>query len=176
MKYIHNDHPLPSGSFTIGDERFGSNWLSNATPKQLTERGITIAPAAPPRPAENERFYYITLDDNNWTVTPKDLTGLKRMIVADAQRAAESMLNGSDWMVVKNFETGAPVLTEWTNYRAAVRAECNRIEVVTEAAATVVVLEAIKNNWPRNPGELAEIARREAEAAASKLKKETPND
>ena len=176
MKYLHNDHPLPSGSFTIGDERFGSNWLSNATPQMLTERGITIAPSVPPRPAESEKFYYITLDGNSWTVTPKNLDMLKRMVVAEAQRVAEGMLNGSDWMLVRNFETGEPVLTEWTEYRAAIRAESNRIEVISVAATTVVALEAIKNNWPLNPDQLAEEARRAAEVEESKLKKETPND
>jgi hypothetical protein len=173
MKYIHNDHPLPNGSsFTIGDERFGSNWLSNATPEMLTERGITIAPSVPPRPAESEKFYYITLDGNSWTVTPKNLDMLKRGMASDANRSAHSMLAGSDYMVVKQAETGVGVLPQWADYRASVRDESNRITAAVEAATDVAGLEAIKNNWPRNPDELAEEARRAAEVEAAKLENE----
>lgn len=169
MKYLHNNRPLPSGSFTIGDERFGSNWLANATPQQLTERGITIAPALPPRPAESEKFHFITLDAGAWTVTPKPLDGLKRMMTANANRAAHSLLAQSDYMVVKQAEVGVGVLPQWADYRAAVREESNRITAAVEAATDVAGLEAIKNNWPRNPDELAEEARRAAEAEAAKL-------
>lgn len=172
MKYLHDNKPLPSGSFTIGDERFGSNWLSNATPQQLTERGITIAPAPPPRPAESEKFYFITQDNNGWVVTPKPLDMLKRSMIADANRAAHSMLAGSDYMVIKQEEVGVGVLPQWTDYRAAVREESNRITAAVEAATDVAGLEAIKNNWPLNPDQLAEEARRKAEAEAAKLEKE----
>jgi hypothetical protein len=72
-------------------------------------------------------------------------------------------------MLVRNFETGEPVLTEWTEYRAAIRAESNRIEVISVAATTVVALEAIKNNWPLSPDAIAEEARRAAEVEAAKL-------
>ena len=176
MKYIHNNNPLPSGSFTIGDERFGSNWLSNATPQQLAERGITIAPAPLPYPAESGKFYFITQDSNGYVVTPKPLDGLKRMMTANANRAAHSMLAQSDYMVVKQAETGVGVLPQWADYRTAVREESNRITAAVEAATDVAGLEAIKNNWPRNPDAIAEEARRAAEVEASKLKKETPND
>ncbi len=172
MKYLHNERPLPSGSFTIGDERFGSNWLSNATPQQLTERGITIAPAPPPRPSESEKFYYITQDSNGYVVTPKPLDGLKRGMIANANRAAHSMLAQSDYMIVKQAETGVGVLPQWTDYRTAVREESNRITAEVEAATDVAGLEEIKNNWPRNPDQLAEEARREAEIEAAKLEDE----
>ena len=177
MKYLHNDHPLPNGSsFTIGDERFGSNWLSNATPKMLSERGITIAPEPQPYPSDSEKFNYITLDGGKWTVTPKNLDMLKRTVAAEANRAAHSMLTSSDYMIIKQAETGVGVLPQWADYRASVRDESNRITAAVEAATDVAGLEAIKNNWPLNPDQLAEEARRAAEVEASKLKKETPND
>jgi len=170
MKYIHDNSPLPSGSsFTIGDERFGSNWLANATPQQLTERGITIAPAPPPRPAESEKFYYITKDNDGYVVTPKNLDMLKRSMTANANRAAHSMLAGSDYMVVKQAETSVGVLPQWADYRAAVREESNRITAAVEAATDIAGLEAIKNNWPLNPDQLAEEARRAAEVEAARL-------
>jgi hypothetical protein len=173
MKYIHNNSPLPSGSsFTIGDERFGSNWLARATPEQLTERGISIAPAPPPRPSESEKFHYITLDDGAWTVTPKNLDMLKRMMVGDANRAAHSMLAGSDWMVVKQAEAGVGVLPQWTDYRASVREESNRQCGQIEEATSVDSLVAITANWPRNPDDLAEEARQDAEIEAAKLENE----
>ena len=170
MKYLHNNSPLPSGSsFTIGDERFGSNWLARATPEQLTERGITIAPAPPPRPSESEKFYFITQDSDGYVVTPKPLDGLKRMMTANTNRAAHSMLAGSDYMVVKQAEVGVGVLPQWTDYRASVREESNRQCGQIEEATSVDSLAAITANWPRNPDELAEEARREAEIAAAKL-------
>jgi hypothetical protein len=177
MKYIHNNSPLPSGSsFTIGDERFGSNWLARATPEMLTERGITIAPAPPPRPSESEKFYYITKDGDGYVVTPKPLDGLKRMMTANANRAAHSMLAQSDYMVVKQTETGVGVLPQWTDYRAAVREESNRQCGQIEEATSVDSLAAITANWPRNPDELAdelaEEARRDAEIEAAKLENE----
>ena len=174
MKYIHNNQPLPEGkSFTIGDERFGSNWLVNATPEQLAERGITIhsIPASTPPPKVNHKFNFVTQDGDNWVVTPKPLDGLKRRMITDANRAAHSRLAGSDYMVVKQAEVGVGVLPQWTDYRTAVREESNRITAAVEAATDVAGLEAIKNNWPRNPDELAEEARVAAESAA-RLEKE----
>ena len=172
MKYLHNERPLPSGSFTIGDERFGSNWLSNATPKMLSERGITIAPEPQPYPSDSEKFNYITLDGGKWTVTPKNLDMLKRTVAAEANRAAHSMLTSSDYMIIKQAETGVGVLPQWADYRSAVREESNRITAAVEAATDVAGLEAIKNNWPRNPDAIAEEARREAEAEAGKLERD----
>ena len=175
MKYIHDNKPLPSGSsFTIGDERFGSNWLARATPQMLAERGITIhpVPTATPPPKVNHKFNFVTQDGDDWVVTPKPLDGLKRMMIAKANRAAHSMLAGSDYMVVKQVEVGVGVLPQWADYRASVREESNRITAAVEAATDVAGLEAIKNNWPRNPDELAEEARREAEIEAAKLENE----
>jgi hypothetical protein len=138
----------------------------------LTERGITIAPAPPPRPSESEKFHFITLDDGAWTVTPKPLDGLKRSMTANANRAAHSMLAQSDYMVVKQAEVGVGVLPQWTDYRASVREESNRQCGQISEATSVDSLAAITANWPRNPDELAEEARREAEIEAAKLENE----
>jgi hypothetical protein len=105
-------------------------------------------------------------------VTPKNLDMLKRGMASDANRSAHSMLAGSDYMVVKQAETGVGVLPQWADYRASVRDESNRITAAVEAATDVAGLEAIKNNWPRNPDELAEEARRAAEVEAAKLENE----
>ena len=167
MKHIHDNQPLPSNqAFTIGNERFPSNWLVNATAEQLTERGITVAPSPPPRPTESEKFYYITKNGDDYVVTPKPLEMLKRMMTANTNRAAHSMLAGSDYMVVKQAETSVGVLPQWTEYRTAVREESNRITAEVEAATDVAGLEAIQAHYPRNPDELAEEAWLAAKRAA----------
>lgn len=167
MKHIHDNQPLPSNqAFTIGSERFPSNWLVNATPEQLDERGITVAPAPPPRPAESEEFYYITQNNDGYVVTPKPLDMLKRGMMASAKRTASGLLNSSDWMVVKQAETGVGVLPQWTEWRAAIREESNRIEAEVEAATDIAGLEAIKPAWPLDPDFIAKEARLAAERAA----------
>lgn len=173
MSYYHNNTQLPlDRPFTLNDEQFGANWLRLAGDDDKEKRGIEWRDD-PQRQFKNEQFYYNTVDsDGNVVSTPKDVDMLKRGMTANANRAAHSMLAGSDYMVVKQAEVGVGVLPQWTDYRTAVREESNRITAAVEAATDIAGLEAIKNNWPRNPDELAEEARREAEIEAAKLERD----
>ena len=62
--------------------------------------------------------------------------------------------------------------TEWTEYRAAVIAEADRLESQYSTAESYEAIDAIQQNWPENPDEVAAREADEAGAAAAKAKRE----
>ena len=162
MSYYHDNKKLPlDRAFTLNDISFPANWLRLAGAEDKAAHGIEWRDD-PALKFKNERFYYNSVDSDGAVVsTPKDLEMLKRGMIGDANRAAHQMLSGSDWMVVKQSETGVGCLPQWSDYRAAVRAEANRQVGQIGDAASVDALMAISANWPESPD--SEAARLERE-------------
>jgi hypothetical protein len=124
--YYANDKKLPlDRAFTLNDISYPSNWLRIATAEDKEAAGIEQR-EEPVLQFKNEKFYYNTVQDGVVTSTPKDLDMLKRNLISQANRAAHSMLAGSDWMVVKQAETSTGILPQWSDFREAVRLEANR--------------------------------------------------
>jgi hypothetical protein len=170
--YYANDKKLPvNQGFKLGNLTYPANFLTVSSKEQLETLGITWK-EPPVLTFKNEKFYYNTVQDGVVTSTPKDLDGLKRRLTGDANRTAHSMLSGSDWMIVKQTETSTGILPQWGDYRTAVRAEANRQCGQVEEATSIKSLMAITANWPRNPDELAEETRRDAEIEAARLERE----
>ena len=92
--------------------------------------------------------------------------------IARAKDTAGKMLAGSDWQIVASVERQRAVPTDWAEYRAAVIAEADRLEGEYNAAATYTDLDLIKQNWPLDPNQQAELDRIEAEEAEAKEKRE----
>ena len=170
--YYANDKKLPlNQGFKLDNLTYPANFLTVSSKEQLETLGITWK-EPPVQKFKNEKFYYNTVQDGVVTSTPKDLDMLKRNLISQANRAAHSMLSGSDWMVVKQAETSTGILPEWSEHRSEIRTEANRQCGQVEEATSIESLMAITANWPRNPDELAEETRRDAEIEAAKLERE----
>ena len=170
--YYHNDRKLPlDQGFKLDEISYPANWLRIASAEDKEAVGIEWR-ADPSLKFKNKKFYYNRVENGEVVSTPKDLDMLRRKMVNDANRAAHEMLSASDWMVVKQAETSTGILPQWGDYRAAVRAEANRQCGQVDEATSVESLMAITANWPRNPDELAEETRRDAEIEAARLERE----
>ena len=77
--------------------------------------------------------------------------GLKSQWISQVKTTAGSLLAATDWMVIRKAERNIDVPAETQTYRAAVVAECDRLETAIAAAASVEALIAVVNaqNWPK---------------------------
>ena len=110
-------------SFTLGDIQYGANWLRLTSDEEKSAIGITWE--EPPK-LKDERWYQNTVKDGEVTSTPIPL-----------------VIRSVD-------EEERPVPIEWTSFREAVRAECNRMETAI-AASSFESLQELKDDWPNDP-------------------------
>ena len=77
--------------------------------------------------------------------------GLKSQWIAQTKATAGSLLAQSDWMVIRKAERAVDVSAETQAHRAAVVAECDRLEAAIAACADVEALIAVvgSQNWPK---------------------------
>jgi hypothetical protein len=77
--------------------------------------------------------------------------GLKSQWIAQTKDTAGKMLAQTDWMVVRKVERNVDVPASVITFRAAVIAECSRLETAIAGAADVPALIEVLNNqsWPR---------------------------
>ena len=147
-QYINEGMP-----FTIDGVDYPANWLNLSTPEQKEELGleeviVTNSPA-------NQTYYWVSEELSGATLTyintPKDLDQCKALAVSQTNSTAYSLLFPSDWMVVRNQETGWPVPEDWTTYRAAVRSTADQAKIDIAAAVDVDALAALVIDWPVSP-------------------------
>jgi ABC-type proline/glycine betaine transport system ATPase subunit len=75
--------------------------------------------------------------------------GLKSQAVAQNKQTAGSLLAGTDWMVIRKADIGTDVPADVVAYRAAVRAEADRVEAAILAVTSIDGLIAVKADWPK---------------------------
>lgn len=77
--------------------------------------------------------------------------GLKSQWTAQIKEQAGSLLAATDWMVIRKVERNVDIPADVASYRAAVVAECARMEAQITAAANVQALvDALATaNWPQ---------------------------
>ena len=106
---------------------------------------------------EDERFYWVTFDSysvgdtyvtRNYVNTPKaleDVTetvdgqtsttqGLKSQYIAQFKQIANSMLQPTDWTVIRKAERNVDIPADVAAKRAAILAECDRLTAAVTAA------------------------------------------
>ena len=107
----------------------------------------------------DQRFYWgvgnpMQLEDI--TETPEGATepvttkGLKSQWTSQVKTTAGSMLAQTDWMVVRKAERNVDIPATVVTKRAAIVAECDRLEAAIAACTTVEALIAVVGNqgWP----------------------------
>jgi len=154
--------------FSVGDKHYSSNFLRTSSAQEKIEAGVwEIVQGERP----DDRFYWVSgpayrvvevsnTVEASYSGTPKQLDdetvdgvttkGLKSTNVAQIKAQANSMMQPTDWMIIRKVERDVAVPAEVTTYRAAVVAECARLVAAIEAAADVdgLIAALATANWP----------------------------
>ena len=164
--FMLNDKPLPLDTpFTVGegDEaiQYPANWLRLASAEEKAAIGITeVADAV----AYDDRFYwgvdnpkqlediYSFKEVDGEQVSFRESTGLKTQWITQVKETANKLLQPTDWMVLRQLFKGIGMASKHENYRDAVVANSNRLEIAINAAADVpALIEVVQNQgWPVN--------------------------
>lgn len=134
--------------FSHDGVNYPANWLRLASPEEREAIGITEEPD--PQPYD-QRFYWGY--DNNGNLIPKDHSGLIDLWVSNTKTTAGTLLSQSDWMVVREFDSGIPVDAPVRAYRAAVReASQAKVELIQATSDTQGLAEYVMSSeyseWP----------------------------
>jgi len=146
-------------AFTINDVQYPNNWLNLSTPEEKLAIGLeeVIATNSP----ASDVYYWVseTLDKAtlSYVNTPKNLTSVKSNALSTINNTAYTILQPSDWMVVKATETSTPINPDWNTYRASVRATADQTKTAVTAAQNVDAVATIMGSiaWPTSPSQVA---------------------
>ncbi len=154
--FLLNGSPLPLDTpFTVDGVQYPANWLRLTTLEEKQAIGITEVPDPEPY---DDRFYWGVgnpkqLEDV--TETPEGQTeevtskGLKSQWIAQVKDTAGKLLAQTDWMVIRKAERDVAIPAEVVAKRAAIVAECTRLETAIAGCADVPALIAVvgSQNW-----------------------------
>ena len=169
MYYLGSTVLRLNSPFTIGGTQYPSNWLTVSTETDRTAIGIRWV-ADPVR--ADDRFYWNgdpdipkaledvneTDDDGNpiyvqvWNEDTEQMEdtseqvvtrGLKYTWIAQVKDTAGKMLAETDWMVTRKFERDIDIPADVVTKRAAIVAECTRLETAITAAADMDAFIAV---------------------------------
>jgi len=153
--FVLDGKPLsPDRAFTdVNGIQRPANWLRLASPEERADAGITeeLDP-----PGWDQRFYWGY--DASGALIPKDHGQLVEQWSAQTRQTANSLLNASDWLVIREKDNGALVPIDWKVYRENVRLTCGNRVVMIKGTATTDELAAVITQdfggifpWPRDP-------------------------
>jgi len=150
----YNTYILENNLFQLGENRYGANWLNQATPEEKIALGLEeVIDTNQP---EDDRFYWVSSTligaERTYINTVKDFDQLKINWTQQIKHDAYCTLLSSDWMVTKSIETQTEMPAEWKTYRASIRTTAADAIVKLKAARGIAAFrEAIQVNWPNNP-------------------------
>ena len=141
-------------AFTYEGYQYPANWIQNATDAEKSALGlveVTISGSS-----KNEDYYTNSLGDNvvagngsvskTWSNTAKTLSVVQANKIEDAKSNAKSMLDRTDWYVVRKAETSTATPDEITAYRTAVRTCYGNLKTAINAASDVDAVAALYTN------------------------------
>jgi hypothetical protein len=131
--FILNGKPLsPDVAFTTGGIQYPANWLRLATPEERTAIGITEEPDPAPY---DQRFYW-------GPDLPKDHTQLVEQWVAQTRTTAGTLIQPTDWMVIREQDNGTVVPESVKALREDIRLATGQKNAAIEATADTAELAA----------------------------------
>jgi hypothetical protein len=146
--------------FTFDGNQYPENWFALATAEDMAAIGAQIVTYTN-EPA-NTYFYTVTETINGAQITyintPKDLFECQMQAVNAVQAQAYSLLQPSDWRVVKSYETKSTIPFAWNTWRQDIRTQCgNRIITINECT-TIDQLAALPPVvWAHDPNYVAPV-------------------
>jgi len=148
-------------AFSHGGVSYPANWLRLASPAERQAIGITEAPA---ELTWNQKFYWGYDADNN--LIPKDHAELVTNWTSKTKEVANSLLAGTDWMVIRAADNGTAVPSGISTWREEVRTSCaSKVTAIGNTADTPALEEYIQfvspsggattdyNYWPQQSSE-----------------------
>lgn len=178
MYYLGSKALRQNSPFTIGGTVYPSNWLQRSTEDEKTAIGITWV-ADPvraddrfywngdinnPKALEDREevdengdpMWVQVLDETQDPPVMVDSTerlvtrGLKYTWIAQVKDTAGKMLAQTDWMVIRKAERDVDIPADVVTKRAAIVAECTRLETAITAAADMDAFIAVVQDqrWP----------------------------
>lgn len=141
--FLLNGQPLNIGNpfKTLDGTQYPANWLQLSSEEDRIAIGISEV-------ADNTIYY----DDRfYWSPeNPKDLDGLKSQWIAQIKDTAGKMLMQTDWVIIRKAERNVAIPADIKTYRAAIVAECDRLELAIEGCNNVdeFILVVTSQNWP----------------------------
>lgn len=146
-------------AFEINGVQYPANWLNLSTPEEKAQIGLeeVVATNSP----ASDQYYWVSQELNGATLTyintPKNLTDVKANAFTTINNTAYSILQPSDWMVVKATETSTPVNPDWNSWRASIRATADQTRTAVTGAVDVDAVANIMGSivWAKSPSVMA---------------------
>ena len=178
MYYLGSKALRQNSPFTIGGTVYPSNWLQRSTEDEKTAIGITWVDdpvraddrfywngdATMPKALEDREevdengdpMWVQVLDETQDPPAMVDTEerlvtrGLKYTWIAQVKDTAGKMLAQTDWMVIRKAERDVAIPSDVVTKRAAIVAECTRLETAITAAADMDAFIAVVQDqrWP----------------------------
>lgn len=124
-------------AFEFNGIQYPADWLEKTTLEEKQAIGITEEPD----PEWFDERYYWGVDN------PKDLDMLKANIITIVKSGAATLLEPTDWKIIRSSETGGKVDLATLNARADIRTKSNEFEAAITACTTVEELAALSFDW-----------------------------
>jgi len=145
--------------FSLDGVEYPANWCNLSTPEEKTAIGMVDVVYGQ---QANQTYYWVSENapvynsgtnqvDITFTNTPKDLAQVKQTAVTNVNTAAYTILQPSDWMVVKATETQTPMSPVWSGWRQVIRTEAANAVTAINSATDVDGVAAVQVNWTPDP-------------------------
>jgi hypothetical protein len=154
MFILPNGTPIsPDVAFTLDGVQYPSNWIRLASPEEREAIGITEEPDPAPY---DQRFYW-------GPGLPKDHTELVAQWTAQTRTTAGTLIQPTDWMVIRQQDNGTPIDPTTKGWRNDLRLACELKISGIEATTTTEELAAFitspeYSSWPPENPEPAPVA------------------
>ena len=152
--FILDGKPLsPDVAFTHDGVQYPANWLRLASPEERAAIGITEEPDPTPY---DQRFYW-------GPDLPKDHAQLVEQWVAQTRITAGTLIQPTDWMVIREQDNGTVVPESVKALREDIRLATGQKNAAIEATADTAELAAYITGteypvWPSDPPAAVESA------------------
>lgn len=124
-------------AFEFNGIQYPADWLDKTSLEEKQAIGIIEEPD----PEWFDERYYWGVDN------PKDLDMLKEVAITNIKSGAASLLQPTDWKIIRSSETGGRVDLATLNARADIRTKSNEFETAINACTTVEELAALSFDW-----------------------------
>jgi hypothetical protein len=130
--FILDGKPIPLDTpFEANGTSYPANWLRLATPEERAAIGITEEPDPL---IYDQRFYWGYTASG--TLIPKDHTELVSLWSDNTRQTANSLLNPTDWIIIREADNGVAAEPAIKSWREAVRLACGSKVYEIEQTAT----------------------------------------
>jgi len=131
---------------------YPANWLRLATPQEREAIGITERQERIIN--WDQRFYWGRTQEGD--LIPKDHADLVRLWSANTRQSSNTLLVPTDWMVVREADSGTVMDADWKAWRQSVRTAAAEKVAAIEATTTTDELAAYitsgtYSTWPNDP-------------------------